>query len=158
MKDFFKSKIFSGVLYGIGGVLVVLLIFQTGVSIGYKKASFSFHFGENYYKNFGGVQRFPDIGMRQSGMPDAHGAVGKILNLNLPTFMMEGPDKIEKVVFVDDNTEIRRFRDKISAEELVVNDFVVVVGAPNSDAQIHARLIRVMPESPVNSRSDNQNN
>jgi len=57
LKEFFQSKVFSALLYSIGIVLVVLVIFTIGLFVGYHQARVSYHWGENYYRNFVGGPR-----------------------------------------------------------------------------------------------------
>jgi hypothetical protein len=131
-----KSKIVRSILIGISVIVIALLIFQAGMSVGFHKASFSYKFGENYYKAFGKGER----------MIGGHGAVGKIIRISLPSIVIESPENIEKIILLGENsTTIRRFRDVIKAEDLKVDDHIVVIGAPNEDSQIEAKLIRIIP-------------
>ena len=66
LKDFSQSTRFKGALYGIGFTLIILLIFQAGIFIGYRKAAFSYRWGENHYQTFGGprgreMMHFPQV-------------------------------------------------------------------------------------------------
>lgn len=148
LKEFPQSKTFHGVLIGIGIAIAALLIFQAGIFVGYRKAAFAFKFGDNYYRTFG------DHGPRPFQVPvgekfiDAHGAAGKIIGVSLPTFVVEGPDSVEKVIRIGEDTEIRRFRDVATSSDLVAGDFVVILGKPNENAEVDAKLIRIMPPPP----------
>ena len=98
LKEFAQSKSFRGVLVGLGIAITVLLIFEAGVAVGYRKAAFAYKFGDNYYRAFD--ERGPRapfmVGLR-GGLPDAHGAVGAIVSLTLPTFVVGGSDNIENI-------------------------------------------------------------
>lgn len=146
LKEFAQSKSFHGILIGLAIAITILLIFQAGVAVGYRKASFAYKFGDNYYRAFDerGPRSSVMIGLR-GGFPDAHGATGAIVSVNLPTFVVAGPDDIEKVVILRDDTLIRRFEAEVEPSALKVDDFVVVLGEPNDDSQIEAKLIRVLP-------------
>jgi len=146
LKEFARSKSFHGILIGLCVAIIILLIFQAGVAVGHRKAAFAYKFGDNYYRAFDerGLRAPFMIGLR-GGLPDAHGAAGAIISLTLPTFVVGGPDNIEKVVMVRDDTIIRRFDGEIQPTDLTVDDFVVVLGEPNEDSQIEAKLIRVLP-------------
>lgn len=133
---------------GVGLALIVLLIFQAGMFVGYRKAAFSYRFGDNYYRAFGEHGPRPFQIPLQEGFIESHGAVGKIVTINLPTFVMVGPDEIEKVILIGDDTQIRHFDTTISASDLKVDDFTVVLGSPNENSQIEAKLIRVLPAPP----------
>ena len=131
-------------LYALSALFVALLIFQAGMFTGERRAAFTYGTGAAYYRVF---DENHGPGSRDFLM-EAHGAAGKIVSLNLPTFVVSGPDQTEKVVMVGDDTEIRRFHSEASSSDLGVDDFVVVIGEPNSDAQIDAKLIRILPPPP----------
>lgn len=146
-----KSKNFRRVLVAVGSLILALVIFQVGMFVGYQKASFSYGWGDNYRQTFGGHDSF---GMMRGlpppdDFPSANGAIGKIIKINLPTFVVIGPDNVEKVVLVSNDTLIREFRSEIQATNLKVNDEVVAIGSPNSSSQIEAKLIRVLPAQPA---------
>jgi hypothetical protein len=142
--NFIQTKRFRTALCILGGVIAALLIFQAGLSVGYRKAAFSYRFGDSYYRAFGGrgpgFKNFP---------PDefigANGAEGSIVKISLPTFVIEGSDNIEKVILTKADTIFRRFRDEIKAADLKEGDSVIVLGTPNDKGQIEAKLIRIAP-------------
>ncbi len=145
-KNFIQSKTFKKILWVIGGTLVFLIIFQAGVFVGYRKAAFSYHGGESYYRTFGG-RGFAEM-MGAGRLPNAHGAIGKIIKIELPTFVMEDRDQIEKVISITDDSAIRRFHDVLEPADLKVGDMVMVIGSPDNNtdtAEIEARLIRLLP-------------
>ena len=150
LKELFQSKKFKAVLYVLGVAVIVLLIFQAGMFVGYRKAGFAYRFGDNYYRTFGGRMdiRTPFLGMQGGEFPSAHGAIGKIIKISLPILVIEDQDNVEKVVLIKDNTLVRRFRDKIESADLKVDDFVVVIGSPNDKSEIEARLVRILPSPP----------
>ncbi len=132
-------------LYTLAALFVALLIFQTGMFTGERRAAFTYGTGAAYYNVF----EHPEHGPAQRGFfGDAHGAAGQIISLSLPTFVVKSPDNTEKVILIGDATEIRRFHDAATSTDLAPDDFVVVIGEPNSDAQIDAKLIRILPPPP----------
>jgi len=152
LKNFLQSNRTKHILYGIGTAVVALLIFQAGVIVGFKKASFSNRLGDNFYRTFGerrdprGLP--PSFGMMQGVDPsNAHGTIGKIAGIALPQLIVADRDGTEKTIVVSDKTDIRRFRDSIKPTELKVGDIVTIIGAPTENGQIKAELIRVMPVS-----------
>lgn len=148
VKPILQSKLVTGLLIGAGLTLAALLVFQAGMVVGERRATFSYRLGERYYRGaFGGHPRM--MGLGRDGFLEAHGAAGKIISVQLPTFVIEGPDQVEKVVLINDGTSIRRFRDTVPPSALRVDDFAVVIGAPNDQAQVVAKLIRLMPEPPT---------
>jgi hypothetical protein len=148
IKNYIQSQSFKGVLIGIFIVIIALLIFQLGVVVGERKASFAHRFGDNFERNFRDPQ---GEGLMQRGiplggdMPSGHGAIGQIVSISLPLIVVAGPDNLEKTVVVADTTEIRKFRDTIQANKLAVGDFIIVLGTPNDEGQVDAKLIRLAP-------------
>lgn len=156
IKKCVQSKKFKIAVMTLGGLFVALLIFQAGMFVGYRKAAFSYGYGDNYYRMFGGEHRGGGMmgfgGMMGRGDFDedfapAHGVIGKIVKVELPVVVVEGSDSVEKVVLVTPNTTIRQFRDSVSANDLKVGDIVMIIGNPNTASQIEAQYIRLMPSS-----------
>ena len=147
IKETLKSTKFAKVFYLVGIVLVVLIIFQAGVFVGFKKASFSNRWGENYKQTFGGQHRGMMGEMMGFGSDyvNSHGATGKIIKLELPKIIMLGSDNVEKSIVTNSDTLVRSFRDEIKTTDLKVDDYLVVIGSPNSAGEIEAKLIRVLP-------------
>jgi hypothetical protein len=143
LEKVFKSKVFVGILYGFGVAVVVVFIFSAGVSVGFHKASFGRAWGENYKNNFGMKPDFPNF--MGDNFPNAHGAIGKIIKIELPTIIVQDKDNTEKVILIKDDTQIEKMKDKIQTGDLKLDDFVVVIGSPNDKGQIEAKFIRLMP-------------
>lgn len=152
---FHSSKKVRMTLIILAALIVVLVIFRAGVSVGYHKATFSSKLGENYYYRAfgreGGPQPFNTRlnELDRNDLTSGHGAAGKIVKISLPTFVVSSPDNIEKVVLISGATEIRRFRDMASSSDLKVDQGVIVLGAPNAEGQIEAHLIRLIPPLPA---------
>lgn len=152
IKDFIQSKKFKILLVVIGGVILILLSFQAGMFVGYRKTAFSYGFGDNYYRAFEGgrggrggmMGGFMMMGDPNS-FPGSHGSVGQVVSVSLPTFVVQDRDGVEKVIRLSSDTSIVEFREKISEQNIKVGDFVVVVGSPNTSSEIEAKLIRIMP-------------
>ena len=147
---FFYSQTFKAVVIIIGVSAVTLFVFTLGMEVGSKRANFSCRWGENYYRNFlgpraGGMRAWRNFG--QGDFLNAHGAVGKIIKTEPPLFIMQGRDKVEKAVLVNESTIIERFREELKLDDLAVNDEVAVIGDPNGVGQIEAKLIRLLPSS-----------
>ncbi|MDD5721116.1 MAG: DUF5666 domain-containing protein [Candidatus Pacebacteria bacterium] len=150
LKDIHKSKTVRGIIIGLGVAVLVLGIFKLGQVSGYHKARFSQKFGDNFNRNFvdpRGEGFFKDFsgGLDPIG---GHGAVGKIVSIALPLIVVAGPDNIEKTIMISESTEIRKYRDDITTTDLKVGDFIVVLGTPNDDGQVEAKLIRTLPPPP----------
>lgn len=133
-----------------GALALVLVVFQMGVFVGFRKASFHRSWGEHYMENFGG--RGMQFNMPLPGGKEAftsgHGAMGKVLRLELPNIIVGDSDNTEKVIVIKDDTKILRQREEIKKEDIKVDDFLMVIGAPNDLGQIEAKFIRLMPFPP----------
>jgi hypothetical protein len=147
-RTLFQSKTFQGVLYGIGIIIVLLLVFQIGVFVGFKKAEFTYAWGSNYYRNFAGPP--PEFMQEFEGrdMMNGHGTLGSILKIEDPNIVIKGQDGVEKVIVTTKDTVIRNLLDVIKLTDLKENDPVVVIGSPNDAGQIEAKFVRVMPVPP----------
>lgn len=142
----FESKIFIGILYGIGIMIILMVVFSLGASFGSHKASFGKAWGENYERNFGRMSP-PALGLgsNKDSFPNAHGAIGKIIKIELPTIIVQDKDNTEKVILLKEDTKIQKMKSKLATNDLNVDDFIVVIGSPNEIGQIEAKLIRIMP-------------
>ncbi len=145
---FFKSTPFQRVLIGMGILVIALLIFQAGVFVGVRKASFSYRGADNYYRAFGQEHRGPMDGFMRDGFPGANSSAGRVVSLALPTIVVADRDGVEKTIRITDQTIVRRDRGEVKADALQIDDFVVVIGAPNDTAEIEAKFIRLLPPPP----------
>lgn len=146
IEKMFESKIFIGVLYGIGAMIILMIVFSFGVSFGSHRASFGKAWGENYERNFGRMSPPPfGLDSNNDNFPNAHGAIGKIIKIELPTLIVQDKDNTEKVILIKNDTKIQKMRASLLESDLHIDDFIVVVGSPNDVGQIEAKLIRIMP-------------
>ena len=143
IKKVFESKVAVRILYGIGIFIVAMLIFSAGITVGFYKASFGHAWEENYEHNFGMMPNHPMFG--GDNFPNAHGAIGKIIKIELPTMIVQDKDNTEKVILMKNDTQIQKLKDNIQTTDLKIDDFVVVIGTPNQQGQIEAKFIRIMP-------------
>lgn len=141
-----KSRVFRGVLIGIGAFAAALFVFQIGVHVGYRRASFTYRFGEEYRRSFSRRHdgRGP-LGFPRGEFLNAHGTSGKIVSVNPPKLVVASPDGTESVVRATSSTSVRRFRDEITIGDLQVDEQVVLFGEPNEAGEIEAKLIRAFP-------------
>jgi hypothetical protein len=145
LEKIFKSKILLGIIYTFGILVLIILIFSAGISVGFHKAQFGRAWGENYEHNFGMKPNFPGPGFRRDNIPNAHGAVGKIIKIENSTLIVQNKENLEKVVLVEENTQILKMKEQIKLTDLKLDDFIVVIGSPNDQGQVKAKLIRLMP-------------
>ena len=143
IKKFFESTVFLKILCGIGIVVIAFIIFYAGVTVGFHKATFGRAWAENYERNFGFG---PDHSLSAiNNFPNADGAIGKIIKIELPTIIVQDKDNTEKVISTTTTTQIQEMKSNITTNDLKLGDFVVVIGTPNAQGQIEAKFIRVMP-------------
>jgi hypothetical protein len=150
LNKFFQSKIFRRVLIAVALLVIIFVSFGTGVFVGYRKASFSYAWSENYDRNFGG----PHHGIfgiaplptpkPSNDFPNAHGTFGTILNIATSDITINSPDGVERTVRLSSSTIIKERSENIGPADLEAGEPIVVIGSPNNQGQIDARLIRVM--------------
>lgn len=127
-------------------VIALLLTFHVGKLAGYHKARFSNGWEQNYHRNFAGPRKgFGGGDFSDRDFIDAHGTFGQIMAVDGSTLVIKGRDDVEKTVLLGAETSINRFHEKIAAGDLKVGDFVVVIGQPDDQGRIAAKLVRVMP-------------
>ena len=142
-------------------IIIALIIFQAGVFVGYGKAMFYRSIGDRYspydQKHARG-EGFGEFGnfISDANLPGGHGAVGKIVSINLPNIVVASPDNVEKTVNISNDTLIRQFRDTIGEKDLKVGDYVIVLGDTSStdNAVVNAKLIRLLPPPPQDNNSE----
>jgi len=121
----------------------LLAVFSTGVFVGARKAAFSYRWGENYHQLFGGPRNGFLQDFKGSDFTGGHGTVGAVIKIESNTLVIKGPDGVEKKVAVDAQTTIRRGTDTIKISDIAANNTVVVIGSPQNDGTIQAKLVRV---------------
>ncbi|MDR3546737.1 MAG: DUF5666 domain-containing protein [Candidatus Pacebacteria bacterium] len=148
--QFVRSRPFTTILIGIGMLIVLLCVFEAGIMIGYREATFSSGWGANYERNFGDKDVQGSIGLPDGRGPQAFGAIGQIINVSSTTLLIQDPNHQEQKVVVDKDTLIRNQEDTVTTAALTNGSYVVVVGSPNDSGTIEAKLIRIIPAPPTN--------
>lgn len=156
-----NSDIIKWVIAGLLGFVVILLIFSVGMQVGGAKARFSYKWADNYHKNFAGPRTGFLSNWRSFPHGDfigGHGAFGEIIELNgfsvtstdtgsaeiaENAFIIRGRGDVEKIIVISGETILKKGRQTIDRDGLKIGDGVVIIGSPNEDGQIEARLIRV---------------
>lgn len=145
-KTVLQSKKFRLIIRIIALCVLILFVFKIGMIVGYQKANFSYKWGENYHRNFGGPRNGFFSTMLGKDFIDAHGVFGQIIKKDNTTVIIKGQNDIEKIIATNDATVIKRGQDTVSIADLTTNEYIVVLGAPNDNGQIDAKLIRILPE------------
>ncbi len=154
----------------IGLFLLLLISFAAGVSVGFHKARFSSHFGENYERNFMGPRpdaRGPEFGpmgmMREKigefegrGMRNGHGIAGTIISISDKNLVIKDKDNKESAVSVNDKTIINQGKNTIKIGDLKNDQKVVIIGRPGDDGVVQAGLIRVFNGVTESVQNNNQ--
>lgn len=139
-------------IIGLAGFVVVVLIFGAGIFVGGVKARFSYRWAENYHKNFAGprggfLNDWQSMPLLPGDFIEGHGVFGEIIELKDDGFVVKGQNDIEKIVITTKNTVIKKGM-KTAQDGLRVGDRVVIIGSPNDQGQIEAKLIRVFDPEP----------
>lgn len=152
ISNFFQSRTFKIVIWGIVIFIVFLFVFRIGMMVGFNKARFSYQWGENYHLNFAGPRKgfFRDLGgdFGNKDFIEAHGVFGQIIKIDGSILIIRSRDNVEKNILVKKETIINRLMEKINLADLKINDEIVVIGEPNESGQIEANLIRILPNLP----------
>lgn len=144
-KLFRNPDVLKWVIIGLVGFIVIILIFGAGVKVGTLKARYSYRWADNYHTNFAGPRggflgdwrKFP-----AGDFIGGHGVFGEIIELNDSGFVVKGRGDIEKVVVTTGDTVVKKGRE--TAEDgFKVGDRVTIIGSPNEEGQIEAKLIRI---------------
>ena len=146
-KKLFASKKLKTALGALALLVILLAAFKAGEFAAYRKAHFSYRWGENYHRMFAGprdgffARRFPDFSGR--GFLNAHGTAGSIIKIDGMTIVIKTRDAMEQTALVSDKTTIRRGGETVPISDLKPDDMIVVIGAPDDQGQIRAKFIRV---------------
>lgn len=140
--------ILKWVVIGLAGFAVVVLIFGAGMVVGGMKAKFSYRWAESYHKNFAGPREgFLGAWRSISPLPgdfiESHGAFGEIIQIDETGLVVKGRGEVEKLIIATQDITIQKGRETLKKEELKVGDRVVIIGSPNEEGQIEAKLIRI---------------
>jgi len=132
--------------------VAALLIFQLGMYVGFRKANYSFGWGDNYHRTFGGPKDGFMRGFEGTDFVNGHGTAGTIASISDDGIIIKGGDGVEKMVTVSAKTSIIKGRSTIKASDLRVDDMVTVIGQPQNDGTVQAEIIRVFstPAAPPN--------
>lgn len=166
INKFLQSKKIKIVILALTGLIVILLAFGLGTFVGFKKANFSYKWGENYHRNFAGPRNGFFNNFSNRDFIEPHGVFGQIIKIDLTgevssetttsldsseqtaALVIKGRNDTEKIVLIKNNTVMRGPAGSIKLENLRIDDFIVVIGEPNEAGQIEAKLIRIIPAQP----------
>jgi uncharacterized membrane protein len=145
MSNFLESKVVRTILWVLGGLIVLVVVFGLGIAVGYDRAGFASGFDQNYYRNFYGAPPGSAIGLMAPPMPVAtHGVVGTVIDLGTSTISVKDQQGNEQSVAVSSDTDIRNGNGNSMIGDVAVGDQIAVIGEPNSAGQVNARFIRIL--------------
>ncbi|MGD1003624.1 MAG: hypothetical protein ABR884_03575 [Minisyncoccia bacterium] len=150
MSNFLESKTVRTILWILGGLIVLVVVFGLGIAVGYDRAGFASGFDRNYFRIFYGAAPGGPVGLMAPPMPVAiHGVVGTVIDLGTSTISVKDQQGNEQSVAVSSGTDIRNGNGNIMIGDVTVGDQIAVIGEPNSVGQIDAHFIRIlsMPSS-----------
>lgn len=144
-KRVLHPDVLKWIIVGLLAFVMVVFVFSAGIWVGGAKAKYSYRWAENYHKNFGGprggflddLRSFP-----HGDLIEGHGAFGEIIELNDLGFIIRGRNDVEKIIIITEDTVTRKGRETVE-NGLKVGDNVTIIGSPNEEGQIEAKLIRV---------------
>jgi len=144
MSNFLESKKVRAVLWILGGLIVLFVVFGLGISVGYQRAGFAAGFDRNYYHIFFGSPVGGPAGMMPPPMPvGIHGVVGTVIDVGSSTISVQDENSNEQSVAISSETIIRDGESNVMLADVPVGDSITVIGEPNSQGQIDARFIRI---------------
>lgn len=154
MKDILeiiRSKTFQKVIVSLAMFLLLILVFSAGVRVGHRRTLFAYRFNEQHFGPFGGPPGFPGEGpfpeLRGKRFLISRGAFGTIADIDSSSsVLLVASSEGEKTVSVASDTLIVAGRHPAVFSDLRVADRVVVIGRPDEDGNIRAKIIRIQPE------------
>ena len=152
MKNYLQTNTVSKMILALAIILVILLIFQAGVAVGYRRGAFSSNWSSAYGRGLDDPRSIFAPFVHDSDDINPHGAVGDIVSVRLPGMMIKGPNSAEQVVTISPTTTVRFIHSVASTSDLTPGSQVIVIGEPQGNGSIDATFIRIMPASPVNNQ------
>lgn len=143
LNKIFNLKIFKIFIAILLIFVIILGIFKLGEFVGFRKANFSYRWGENYHNNFGGPRGGFLGNLPERDFINGHGIFGPVLKIDDKILMIKDKDNTEKTVIVSDQTIIQKGRLSIKISDIKVDDKITVIGSPNEQGQIEAKFIRM---------------
>lgn len=144
MSNVLSSKKIRTVLFILGGLILLFVVFGLGVAVGYDRAGFAAGLDDNYYRVFYGASPGGPMGMMPpTATASIHGVVGKVIDLGTSTVSVENQQGSEESVVVSPGVDIRNGNTDVAISGMAVGDTIAVIGEPNGQGQIVARFIRI---------------
>lgn len=140
------SKTFKWLAIILAELILLLASFALGLRVGFHKAHFTELWASNYPGNFG-----PSSGKRFFAAPPPGGKFlnsyaidGNILTKTGDNLLLKDETGNEKTVLISSSTLIRQNFQTLQSGDLKAGQEVLIIGEPNQQGQIQAKLIRVL--------------
>jgi hypothetical protein len=125
----------------VSGAILIILIFGSGIVLGKyitkpnRQLVSEGQIGENLVK-----------GQGQKGMQKnkKRGLLGDVIKTEADKITIKGADGQEKAVITNDQTKIKKQGSDIKITDIKTGDRIMVVGKPNDQGVITAKMIKVM--------------
>jgi hypothetical protein len=148
-EDFISSKKVHWTAGVIGVLILALLIFHTGVVVGSHRDLFS---GSPVRPGTDHGFRSPFLPggfeLPHGFIPNSHGAVGAIMAITLPSVTMQTREGTSQTILISTSTIIRSMSGA-DTKTLSVGNQIIVLGKPDNQGRIDAKLIRILPPAPI---------
>ncbi len=142
LEEIFKEKS-SLIVFIVISLVLILISFRIGVFVGQRQASFTYRWGENYHQAFGGPQEGFMQDWRGKDFVAGHGNVGQVIKNEDEILIIQDKNGTEKIIKLDQKTLIKNGPENIKQSDIEINDEIVVLGSPQDDGSVLAKLIRV---------------
>ena len=140
----FRSRGFNLAVKIFVGLALVLLIFQLGMAVGYRKARFSYGWGDNYHLVFGGPKEGVMRNLNGRDFMNGHGVSGRIIQIGDDDIIVKSVNGLEMAISFSQNTNILIGRNRGSFSDLRENEIITAIGRPENNGSITAEIIRVL--------------
>lgn len=138
-----KSKLLLVAITILIALILLLSSFRLGMTVGFHKASFSCNWGKNYHRLFGGPRHGWVNQFDSDDYISSTGVVGAVMEVTSSTITVRGNDNVEKSIFLDSSTIIRKNNNTITSADLKVDDRITAIGSASTSGQLEAKFIRV---------------
>lgn len=149
MKNYFQSPAVSKVILALAILLVILLIFQVGVLVGYRRGIFSSDWNSAYDRGMDDPHFIFAPFIHDGDDINPHGTIGQIVSVHLPSLLIKGSTTAEQTITISSSTTLRFMHSTASTADLAPGDQVIVIGEPQQNGTIDAVFIRIMSQPPA---------
>jgi len=145
LQDEPHSKTFKTIIAVLLELILLTGAFWLGITVGARKAGFASSWSQNYDSNFGGRRLL--VTLPPGGQVfNPHSLDGTILSTDKTGVVIKDEGNNEQTILISPQTAIRLNSQDVKPSDLKTGQEVVVIGAPNQQGQIDAKLIRVIEQ------------